>query len=175
MEQTTPLQQILPFLKEIGIDVVETTLPNDTFLPGLDLGKACVLVDYNQLKYPGDLLHEAGHLAVTTPEQRNAIGTDQLQQPFPDDGEEIAALLWSYAAALHIGLPLEVLFHPDGYKGQSDWLIESFESKTYIGLPLFEWMGLALGPDLAIAEGKQPYPVMQRWLRVANSRHEVVT
>ena len=172
MEQTTHLQQILHFLKEIGIPVVETTLPTDTFLPGLDLGANCVLVDFNQLKYPGDLLHEAGHLAVTTPEQRNAIGTDQLQQPFPDDGEEIVTLLWSYAAAVHIGLPLEVVFHPDGYKGQSDWLIELFESKTYSGLPLLEWMGLTLGPDLALAEGKQAFPVMQHWLRVSISRYE---
>lgn len=45
MEQTTHLQQILHFLKEIGIPVVETTLPTDTFLPGLDLGANCVLVE----------------------------------------------------------------------------------------------------------------------------------
>lgn len=173
MEKPTYLQQILQFLKEIEIPVVETTLPNDTFLPGLDLGANCILVDYEQLKYPGDLLHEAGHLAVTTPEQRHAIGTDQLQQPFPNDGEEIVALLWSYAAALHIGLPLEVLFHPDGYKGQSDWLIETFESGTHIGLPLLEWMGLTLSPALALSEGKEAFPVMQNWVRVATSRHEL--
>ncbi|ASS50694.1 MAG: hypothetical protein A3D31_14125 [Candidatus Fluviicola riflensis] len=155
------LPKILSFLSEIGIPVHEKTLPPDTFLPGLDLGPGCLHVDFNQLKYPGDLLHEAGHLAVTTPEQRTLIGTDAIEQPWPTDGEEIVAVLWSFAAAKHIDLPLNVLFHPNGYKGQSDWLIESFESGTYVGLPLLEWMGLT-GPQ----DSEDAFPKMKRWLRV---------
>lgn len=155
------LPKILGFLSEIGISVHEKTLPADTFLPGLDLGPGCLYVDFNQLKYPGDLLHEAGHLAVTTPEQRALIGTDAIEQPWPTDGEEIVAVLWSFAAAKHIDLPLEVLFHPNGYKGQSDWLIESFESGTYVGLPLLEWMGLT-GPQGTT----DAFPKMKRWVRV---------
>lgn len=155
------LPKILGFLSEIGISVHETTLPSDTFLPGLDLGPGCLHVDFNQLKYPGDLLHEAGHLAVTTPEQRALIGTDAIEQPWPTDGEEIVAVLWSFAAAKHIDLPLEVLFHPNGYKGQSDWLIESFESGTYVGLPLLEWMGLT-GPQ----DTPDAFPKMKQWVRV---------
>ncbi|MES2556758.1 MAG: hypothetical protein V4604_11445 [Bacteroidota bacterium] len=155
------LPRILGFLSEIGISVHEKALPADTFLPGLDLGPGCLHVDFNQLKYPGDLLHEAGHLAVTTPEQRVLIGTDAIEQPWPTDGEEIVAVLWSFAAAKHIDLPLEVLFHPNGYKGQSDWLIASFESGTYVGLPLLEWMGLT-GPQ----DSEDAFPKMKQWLRV---------
>jgi hypothetical protein len=153
------------FLTSIGITVEERTLSSDTFLPGLALGPACICVDPAQLSYPGDLLHEAGHLAVTTTAQRNAIGTPALEEPFPTEGEEIGAVLWSYAAAMHIGLPLEVLFHPDGYKGQSEWLIDSFRSGTHIGLPFLEWAGLTLGPQRAAAEGKEPFPAMLKWLR----------
>ena len=157
--------RIHSFLTSIGIRIVEQSLPSDTFLPGLELGPDCIYVDPAQLSYPGDLLHEAGHLAVTTPAQRKAIGTPDLEMPFPTEGEEIGAVLWSYAAAIHIGLPLEVLFHPNGYKNQSDWLIDSFRSGTYVGLPFLEWAGLALGPQRAAAEGKEPFPAMLKWLR----------
>ena len=82
------LPKILGFLTEIGIVVNEKTLPDDTFLPGLELGPSCIYVDYKKLKYPGDLLHEAGHLAVTTPEQRLLAGTGLTaeNQPWPTDG-----------------------------------------------------------------------------------------
>jgi hypothetical protein len=156
---------IRTFLSSIGIAIEERVLSSDTFLPGLELGPGCIYVDPAQLAYPGDLLHEAGHLAVTTKVQRSAIGTPALEMPFPTEGEEIAAVLWSYAAAMHIGLSLEVLFHPDGYKGQSDWLIESFRSGEYIGLPFLEWAGLTLGPTRAATEGKEPFPAMLKWLR----------
>ena len=79
-------------------------------------------MDSRQLKYPGDLLHEAGHIAVCTPEDRALIGTSKMDSKWPSDGEEIAAIAWSYAAAMHINLDLTILFHPNGYKNDSNWL-----------------------------------------------------
>jgi hypothetical protein len=70
-------------------------------------------------------------------------------------GQEIATILWSYAALNAMKLPPEVIFHPNGYKGASDWHIENFTSGNYIGLPLLQWMGLA----------NEDFPAMQRWLR----------
>ena len=37
-----------------------------------------------------------------------------------DAGEEMGAIAWSYAAALHIGLDPRVVFHEDGYKGAAN-------------------------------------------------------
>lgn len=165
MTETEITQRIYDFVHEIGLKIEERTLPEDTFLPGLELGSECIFVDPQQLKYPGDILHEAGHLAVTTPDQRKAIGTANLEEPFPTDGEEIASVLWSYAALKYIGLPVEVVFHPNGYKGQSQWLIESLTSGNYIGLPLLEWMGLTFTPEKAAELGKNAFPQMERWLR----------
>jgi hypothetical protein len=153
------------FVESLGLSVQPCTLSDDTFLPGLELTANGIWFDAQRLRYPGDLLHEAGHLAVTTAAQRAAIGTDQLQQPFPPKGDEIATLLWTYAAARHIGLPLPVLFHPHGYKSDGDWLIEQFESGNHIGLPLLEWMGLTLSPARAAATQQQPFPHMLQWLR----------
>lgn len=165
MEPETVVSAILDFLREIGISVQERELPADTFLPGLDVGPGCIYVDFPKLKYPGDLLHEAGHLAVTPSVQRERIGTNELEQPWPTDGEEIGAVLWSYAAACHIGLPPEVVFHPNGYKNDSEWLIDSFQSGNYIGLPFLEWAGLTLGPQRAEAEGVEAFPKMRKWVR----------
>jgi hypothetical protein len=165
MDQAIEIAPILGFLAEIGIPVHPRELGADTFLPGLELGAGCIYVDYPKLKYPGDLLHEAGHLAVTPAQQRHAVGSASLELPWPTDGEEIGAVLWSYAAALHIGLPLEVVFHPHGYKNDAAWLIETFAAGQYIGLPFLEWAGLGFGPQLAQARGVAAFPEMVKWLR----------
>jgi hypothetical protein len=61
------------------------------------------------------------------------------------------------------------LLHEAGHlavtKNDSTWLIEQFESGSYIGLPLLEWMGLCLSPERAQATGQAAFPHMLRWLR----------
>jgi hypothetical protein len=83
-----------------------------------------------------------------------------------DQGQEIGAQCWSYAAALHLGLPPEVVFHPDGYKGSAQWLIAQY-AQGQVGVPLLQWMGLTLDAANAAAQGSAPYPAMLKWLRVA--------
>jgi hypothetical protein len=159
------LEKVLTFLKEIGIDIVEKELEKTTFLPGLTLGSNCIYVDFEKLLYPGDILHEAGHLAVTTASERKLVGTEAMSKDWPTQGDEIGAILWSYAAINHLELSLEFVFHPNGYKNNSDWFISNFNSGNYIGLPFLEWAGLTLSENRAIAEGKKAFPVMQKWLR----------
>ncbi len=101
-------------------------------------------------------MHEAGHIAVAEEKLRPFIGTKEIGSDWPTDGEEIAAILWSYAASRHLGLDIEVVFHPDGYKNKSKWLIEQFNNKNYMGLPLLEWMSLC---------SKEEFPKMIKWLR----------
>ncbi|WP_431241528.1 hypothetical protein ACQ9BO_15830 [Flavobacterium sp. P21] len=158
------MKKALKFLNEIGIDVIEKQL-DSTFLPGLELGSNCIYIDYEKLLYPGDILHEAGHLAVATSVERKLIGTNQISIDWPTQGDEIVAILWSYAALHHLQLPLEFVFHSNGYKNSSDWYISNFNSKNYIGLPLLEWMGLCLGNERAEKEHKTAFPAMQKWLR----------
>lgn len=164
LKESIEVKKVLLFLKEIGIDVMEKQIES-SFLPGLELGPNCIYIDYNKLLYPGDLLHEAGHLAVTTSEERKLVGTDQISPDWPTQGEEIAAILWSYAALHHLQLPLEFVFHPDGYKNASGWFISNFSKGNYMGLYLLEWMGLCLGNERAEKEQKSPFPAMQKWLR----------
>lgn len=164
LKQSEELKKVLGFLDEIGINVMEKEVET-SFLPGLELGSNCIYIDYDKLLYPGDILHEAGHLAVTASEERELVGTAEISAEWPTQGEEIAAILWSYAALNHLKLPLEFVFHPNGYKGQSDWLISNFTSGTYIGLPFLEWIGLSFGKERAEKEQKAAFPAMQKWLR----------
>ncbi|RWX00446.1 hypothetical protein [Flavobacterium cerinum] len=161
---TLELEKVLSFLNEIGINVIEKELDN-TFLPGLSLGPNCIYIDYDKLLYPGDILHEAGHLAVTPGSERTVAGTDRMSAEWPTQGEEIAAILWSFAAASYLKLPIEFVFHPNGYKNDSDWIISNFNSEIYIGIPFLEWAGLALGKEKALKEGKEAFPIMLKWIR----------
>ena len=151
--------RLVDFVRSIGIDVQATELAEPTFVPGLDIRGGALLIDAERLAYPGDILHEAGHIAVSDPAVRSR---PELK---PSDGEEIATLAWSYAAARHLKLAPEVVFHPDGYKGGASSLVENFTAGHYIGVPLLQYFGLTVEPRLAAARGVEPYPHMLRWLR----------
>ena len=151
---------ILDWLRRIGLSVRLAPLDTDTFLPGVTLEPGGLIVDPERLLFPGDLLHEAGHLATMLPAQRGSAGSNAGS----DMGDEIAAQSWSYAAALHLGLPPETVFHPTGYKGAAQNLIQIYRDGN-AGIPLLQWMALTLDPIRAAATFIAPYPHMIRWLR----------
>lgn len=113
MTEPASLPLIVGFLRRIGLVVDERTLAGPTFLPGIRVERGGLVFDPYRLAHPGDLLHEAGHLAVVPPGQRAAMDGAIDADP----GEEMAAIAWSWAAAQDLGLAPEALFHADGYKG----------------------------------------------------------
>jgi hypothetical protein len=153
--------QIVEFLVEIGLRVEPGELTGKTTLPGIAIRTGTLIIDEARLLYPGDLLHEAGHLAVLPADARDQADAQLLS----NGGEEMAAIAWSYAAALHIGLEPEVVFHSNGYKQGSNALLENFRAGRYIAVPLLQWMGLAVESKNAEARGVAPFPHMLRWLR----------
>ena len=157
----TVTARIVAFLEAIGIPVVPTELTAKTILPGIDIDRGRILLDRSKLGYPGDLLHEAGHIAVMIPSRRAGKSGDASKNL----GDEIAAILWSFAALTHLGLSPDVVFMPIGYRGAADWHIETLSSGTYVGLPLLQWMGLTLDERNAAERGVAPFPHMLRWLR----------
>lgn len=158
------LKFITNFLEDIGIKVIEQKLDGPCILPGLSITANAILLDKARLKHPGDLLHEAGHLAVTPKDQRALIGTEHMDPNWPSAGDEIAAILWSYAAICHLKIASDVVFHAEGYKNESKWLIEQFENGNYIGLPPLEWMGLCYS-DSKTNEKIPVFPKMIKWVR----------
>jgi len=152
--------RIVDWLREIGLSVRLAPVDADSFLPGVTLEPGGLIVDPESLLHPGDLLHEAGHLATMLPAQR----ANAASNAGSDMGEEIAAQTWSYAAAVQLGLPPEVVFHPAGYKGSATTLIQTYRDGK-AGVPLLQWMGLTLDPVRSAATSIPPYPHMIRWLR----------
>ena len=67
------LERILAFLHAIGIEVREAPVSGDAFLPGVRIEDGALVVDRATLRWPGDLLHEAGHIAVTPAALRPAL------------------------------------------------------------------------------------------------------
>ena len=153
--------RIAAFLREIGLEVRACELPEASFLPGIGIERGCVMIDESRLLYPGDLLHEAGHLAMMTREDR-AVRSGDVGA---DLGEEIGAIAWSYAAAVHLEIDPAVVFHPDGYRGASEGFLTNFREGRFVGVPLLQWMELTLDEKNARAEGRPPYPAMLKWLR----------
>ncbi len=156
------IERITAFLRGIGLEVEFSPVSSTSLLPGLQLIRNGLRVDMETLLYPGDMLHEAGHLALMTEDRRC---TD-----FPvanDAAEEIGALAWSYAAAVHLGLPPEVVFHEQGYKGQSRALIAEFaKPRDQIGVPMLWWTRLT---TQQFPDKPSIYPHMLRWLREGSS------
>ncbi|MDJ0931938.1 hypothetical protein [Breoghania sp.] len=70
----------------------------------------------------------------------------------------MATIAWSYAAARHLNISLEVLFHPAGYEGDAEALVENFSTGHYLGVPLLQLYGLTVEPHRAEEEGVDPYP-----------------
>lgn len=150
------------FLTGIGIPVRVGSVAGRTAVPGIGIADGALVVDPASAHHEGDLLHEAGHLALLPPSQR-AVAHGLL----PADlgaGFELGAICWSVAAARHLDLDLAHVFHADGYRGDSTWLVETYDAGLAPGLPLLVWAGLAWAPGTAPA-GEAPFPAMRQWLR----------
>ena len=149
------------FLASIGLKTAPVVLPESGFLDGLMISHGVLLIDEVQLAYPGDLLHEAGHLAVVPGGKRKLLYGNVGSDP----GEEMAAIAWSYAAALYLGIDPATVFHPSGYSGGSQAILLNFSQGRYFGVPMLEWCGLTADKKAAALLQVSGFPHMLKWLR----------
>jgi hypothetical protein len=157
--------RIADFLNEIGIRVIPAKLNGQTFLPGVLVKDGKLLIDEEKLAFPGDLLHEAGHLAVAPAALREKL-SDEVIVPETDlDALETQAIAWSYAACVHLRIDPRIVFHASGYKGRSEDLLFNFSLGIFPGLNGLEESRMAYSEIKARALGVSPFPVMQKWLR----------
>ena len=159
------LGKCISFLNEIGIETRFEKLDENCFLPGLSIDAGAILIDTGLLKYPGDILHEAGHIAVVPAVERQALTAFAIEQRAHRGAEEMMAIAWSYAACMHIGLDPYIVFHDDGYKGGGSSIADAFANKNYFGLPMLQWIKLTADEKNAPALNVNPYPCMIKWLR----------
>jgi hypothetical protein len=158
-------QSIVAFLRTIGIPVHEGIVGDDSFLPGLVVERGGIVFDAARLTWPGDLLHEAGHIAVTPAAQRSLLPESLSGHPIDAEGGEVEATAWAWAASVALGLDPEVLFHEGGYHGKSAGLVMTYSLGVHPGCRGLADAGMTLVGDQARQAGVAPYPHMQRWLR----------
>lgn len=158
------VDQIITFLRDIGIRVEEESVPDDSFLPGIRIRAGGIVVDREKLVWPGDLLHEAGHIAVT-PAAARAQLSDGLEEIEQAHGGEVEATAWAYAAIRALDLDPAILFHAGGYHGHSAGLIMTYSLGVYPGCMGLSAAGMTRAGPMAAEQGGTTYPDMIRWLR----------
>ena len=160
----TVFQKITDFIQRIGIPIAYQHILEQSFLPGLLIENGTLIIDKNQLKYIGDALHEAGHIALMTSEQRKNLSGALNGQ---NDGEatEMAVIAWTYAACLEIEIDPVIVFHSDGYKGGSESILENFSNGNYFGVPILEWYGMTERKINTQTINTISYPRMLTWVR----------
>ncbi len=158
------LAKCVSFLNEIGIETGFEKLDDGCFLPGLSIRNGAIIIDTELLKFPGDILHEAGHVAVVPAAERPTLSASAIEKRERREAEEMMAIAWSYAACIHLGLDPYVVFHDEGYQGGGSYIAECFNNKNYFGVPMLQWVGMTAdekrAPDLQV----KPYPFMLKWM-----------
>ena len=156
---------IAAFLSSIGLPPAEMPLPCTASLPGVAIEAGRLRFDPSRLVWPGDLLHEAGHIAVTPSSLRPGLADRLDERALASHAGEVEATAWAYAATVAAGLAPEVLFHDGGYGGASARLAFTYANGVYPGAAGLAAAGMTLLGDAARARGIAPYPHMILWLR----------
>lgn len=165
MFQNPLATKIVEFLTAIGIEIIPTRLESVGFLPGILVDRGRLLVDESELTYPGDLLHEAGHLAIAPSDVRASLGGKVVIPGADMDAVEAQVTAWAYAAVVHLGLDPKALFHDGGYRGKSKGLIFTYTVGVYPGAHGLQAAGMTATGEEARKLGIPPYPHMLKWVR----------
>ena len=144
------LARIAAFIESIGIAVHPTAITHSTLVPGVDIRDGALIVDEDQLLRDPDIIHEAGHLAITP----RALRRDLYGKISSTPADEVTTIAWTWAAALHLGIAPGEVFHELVISGNGPTLRENFENGHYVGVPMLQRWGMT-----------KEYPVMLRWTR----------
>ncbi len=153
------------FIQAIGIPILFKNIEKDCFLPGLSIENGCIIVDRQKLLYPGDILHEAGHIAVVPSNERQTLNEESIDNRKDNAAEEMMAIAWSFAACVHLQLDVYFVFHENGYKGGARHIADNFKQGNYFGVPMLQWVGMTFERKNETEPEKPIYPEMLHWLR----------
>jgi hypothetical protein len=147
------INKLTGFVQSKGVPMRVERIEGKTLLPGITISDGTLVVDPGRLEWPGDIFHEAGHIAITPPSRRPTMDGNLGVTP----AEEMAALAWSYAAAVNAEIDPAIVFHQGGYKKGGAHLLAQYASGLPPGgpgVPMLQWYGMTTA-----------FPRMNVWLR----------
>ncbi|MEP9356377.1 hypothetical protein ABLE93_22740 [Xanthobacter sp. KR7-65] len=179
-------QRARTFLQSIGIAVtIDPVAAKGGFLPGLRVRGATITVAAADHDLAGDMMHEAGHIAVTPSLFRDQLdGNTNAVLPamfawldahpaafgYPENpvaraimqSLETEAIAWSYAAALAADIDSRLPFLK-GFGGGGLDIHHQVEHGQHLGIH-----GLAHGgmTELPWRHSVTPFPKMKRWMQI---------
>jgi hypothetical protein len=155
-------EKAISFLHEIGIETIYESIENEEcFLPGFMIRRGKIIIDKNNIKFSGDVLHEAAHIAIVASAERNELDGKNIGSRKDAAAEEMMAIAWTYAACIHLEIDPHFVFHKHGYKGGGAEIVSNFQKGNYIGVPVLQWLGMTTTSP----GDKFIYPEMIKWLR----------
>jgi hypothetical protein len=180
---TDYLLKAVAFLREIGLTVTED--------PTAKSFMRKVAIDKGTLRYRpdapvGDLLHEAGHLAIIPTRFRSymdgniTIGIKRMfdelgQENTPPDSpiyhaclqsSDTEATAWAWAVGVHLGIPEELVIEDNQYGRTGATIRACLAARAYLGINGLTWAGYcASNAPYAKVSGKPLYPQLAFWLQ----------
>jgi hypothetical protein len=159
-------QTIFNFLNEIGILLEFATITEKTFLPGLQIKGNTIVIDTEKWLYMGDIIHEAGHIAVVPPADRATLEESTIGSRKDQAAEEMMAIAWSYAVCVHLQINPHIVFHENGYKGSGQNIVENFSTGNTFGVPMLHYTKMCIdSKNPTRKETDDCYPIMLQWMR----------
>ena len=158
-------EKAIEFLHSIGIVISFEPMEEDGFLPGLAIKNGTIIVDRDKLKYPGDIIHEAGHIAVVPANERPMLNEGNIETRQDRDAEEMMAIAWSYAVCVHLQIDPYFVFHDHGYKGTGKPIADHFKKRQYFGVSMLQYAGMTKDITRNNVGEKIIYPQMEKWMR----------
>jgi len=179
MKHPDTLEPVLAFLEKAGVHCVAGEVRQDSFLPGIEIQQGRLIFDAEQLASPGDLLHEAGHLAALPSRLRDRVTGDidaclaqlatEADTAEPIDHTDLFPIAWSFAAALEAGIDPLFVFDAAGYGAEAGGdvlaICQQLQIGVFPGIAMLERLGLCSAPPpFGDGSDPKPYPHMKRWL-----------
>jgi len=162
MDNILLFEKSISFLREIKIEVVYRAInEEDSVLPGFLIECGKIIMDIDKIKFHGDILHEAAHIAVVPSLDRSQLDGKSMGKRKDAAAEEMMAIAWSYAACIHLNIDPHFVFHENRYKDGGACIVENFKNGQYIGVPVLQWLGMTTTSK----ENTAIYPAMIKWLR----------
>ncbi|MCW8329690.1 hypothetical protein MD588_12810 [Photobacterium sp. SDRW27] len=160
-EKYSAIMLIMSFLNNIGLSIEYTLLDEKTFCSGISLKEGRLYIDRGKLFSPGELLYQAGKIAVSPSVDRAKLNGHILHEPCDD----MMVIAWCWAALKHLNLTSDVIFATSRYGDSSCEIIEKFSTGRSIGVPLLQWAGMTNEPTRNLNDNMVVFPAMIKWLR----------